>query len=122
MTQSNIRHRFIIHITKVHAHINLFSISGEEESGDVISQWISHLTQPGTNIFDILSSQNNVIYDGVICAACLSITGTLLQYERSHTPQEIREFLYRICTDFKIQNEGVCRGIIDTYLVIEFHS
>jgi len=104
-------------------------ISGEEANPEhEISQWISQFqqlrksTQQHGNILDILSSKNNKILDGIICTACLSITKSLIQYSKNHTPQEFREFLSGICVDLQIQNEGVCAGLIDIHLVIEFHS
>jgi hypothetical protein len=107
----------------------LFSISGEEGKPEhVISQWISEFqkhgksTQQAGNIVDILSSKNNKILDGIVCTACLSITDALIQYNKNHTPQKFREFLRAICTDLQIQKEGVCAGLIDLHLVIEFHS
>jgi hypothetical protein len=93
----------------------------------VISQWISDLqngksTQQHGKILDILSSKNNKILDGIICTACLSITNGLIQYSKTHTPEECREFLRAICVNIKIQKEEVCVGLIDIHLVIEFHS
>jgi hypothetical protein len=106
----------------------LFSISGEEGKPEhAISQWISHFKQhrkskkEGGNILDILSTKNNKILDGIICAACLSITNALTEYSKNHTPQELHKFLHTICVNLQIQNEGVCLGLIDTHLVIEFH-
>jgi len=91
-------------------------------------QWISQFQQLGKstqqhgNILDILSSKNNKILDGIICAACLSITKSLIQYSKNRTPQEFHEFLRAICVELRIQNEAVCAGLIDVHLVIEFHS
>jgi hypothetical protein len=104
-------------------------ISGEEAKPEhVISQWISEFRQHSKsiqqhgNILDILSSKNNKILDAIICTACLSITNSLIQYSKNHTPQELRKFLRAICVDLHIQNEGVCAGLIDIHLVNEFHS
>jgi hypothetical protein len=71
---------------------------------------------------DALSTKNNKIVDGVICTACLSIIKSLIQYSKTHTPLELHDFLRAICVDLQIQNEGVCAGLIDLHLVIEFHS
>jgi hypothetical protein len=103
----------------------LFSISdGEEEPGNVISQWILNFQkqQSGNYTFDILTSLKHKIHDGIICTACLSLTGVLIQYGKNYTPQELREHLYTICVDFQIQKEEVCAGIIDITLVIDLFN
>lgn len=101
---------------------NIFTPSEEAKPEHVISQWISEFhkhrksTQQPGNIVDILSSRNNKILDGIVCTACLSITDSLIQYSKNHTPQEFREYLHSVCVDLQIQKEEVCAGLIDLHL------
>lgn len=78
-------------------------------------------TQQG-NFLDLLSSKNNKLVDGIICAACLSIVDSLIPYSKTHKPQEFHELLRSVCVDLKIQSEKVCAALIDIHLVNEFHS
>lgn len=101
----------------------MFSISeGEEDTGNVISQQKSNFQklQFGNYTLDILSSLKYKIHDTAICTACLLLTGVLIQYGKNYTPQELRELLCKICVNFQIQNEEVCAGLIDIYVVIAF--
>lgn len=100
---------------------NISTPSEEAKPEHDVSQLISEFqnsksTQQHGKILDILSSKNNKILDGIICGACLSITKSLIQYSKNHTPQECREFLHEICVNIKIQKEGVCAGLIDIHL------
>lgn len=95
----------------------------EHDVSQLISEFqSSKSTQQHGKLLDILSSKNNKILDGIICGACLSITKNLIEYRKNHTPQECRKFLHEICVNMKIQKEGVCAGLIDIHLVIEFQS
>jgi hypothetical protein len=75
---------------------------------------------PLTSIFTLLPTHTGtVVYDSTVCITCRSVTDALLTYLQSHSYQDLRDLVYSICTNLRMQTEDVCAGVIDLNMVIQ---
>jgi hypothetical protein len=56
------------------------------------------------------------ISDLLICGACQTLM--VLGVDNPFVSKQLfGSFIYKVCVDFKLESENVCKGIVDQYLV-----